>query len=154
MADTTHDRDLKNALAAIEKQFGKGAIMQMGEHAVSDVQGISTGALSLDIALGGKGLPRGRLLLKYPLRLSLNPFIADIGTLLPEMVSGAVIVSVVMSLPTTGPMLLDALRSQDMFLAGSLLMFLALLTVIGVFISDLALATLDPRIRLQSGRPA
>src|SRR6266404_1733726 len=66
-----------------------------------------------------KGLPRGRLLVKYPLRLSLNPFIADIGTLLPEMVSGAVIVSVVLSLPTTGPMLLDALRSQDMFLAGS-----------------------------------
>src|SRR5213593_3589630 len=61
MAETTHDRDLKNALAAIEKQFGKGAIMQMGERAVADVQGIPTGALSLDIALGGKGLPRGRI---------------------------------------------------------------------------------------------
>src|SRR5262249_15848904 len=78
------------------------------------------------------GLARGRVVGKDPVRLSLNPFIADIGTLLPEMVSGAVIVSVVMSLPTTGPMLLDALRSQDMFLAGSFLMFLALLTVIGV----------------------
>jgi peptide/nickel transport system permease protein len=98
-----------------------------------------------------KGLPRGRLLVKYPLRLSLNPFIADIGTLLPEMVSGAVIVSVVMSLPTTGPMLLDALRSQDMFLAGSFLMFLALLTVIGVFVSDVLLGLLDPRIRLGAG---
>ncbi len=95
-----------------------------------------------------KGLPPGRLLLKYPLRMSLNPFIADIGTLLPELVSGAVVVSVVMSLPTTGPMLLDALRSQDMYLAGSFLMFLALLTVVGVLLSDLALAVLDPRIRL------
>ena len=98
-----------------------------------------------------KGLSRGRLLVKYPLRLSLNPFIADIGTLLPEMVSGAVIVSVVLSLPTTGPMLLDALRSQDMVLAGSFLMFMAFLTVIGVFLSDLALAALDPRIRLGAG---
>ena len=98
-----------------------------------------------------KGLPPGRLLLKYPLRMSLNPFIADIGALLPDLVSGAVIVSVVLSLPTTGPMLLDALRSQDMYLAGSFLMFLAVLTVIGIFISDLALAVLDPRIRLGGG---
>lgn len=95
-----------------------------------------------------KGLPPGRLLVKYPLRMSLNPFISDIGSLLPEVVSGAVVVSVVMSLPTTGPMLLDALRSQDMYLAGSFLMFLALLTVVGVFISDILLALLDPRIRL------
>src|SRR3546814_16717933 len=80
--------------------------------------------------------------------MSLNPFISDIGSLLPEVVSGAVIVSVVMSLPTTGPMLLDALQSQDMYLAGSFLMFLALLTVVGVFLSDIALALLDPRIRL------
>ncbi|MEX0697225.1 MAG: ABC transporter permease [Dongiaceae bacterium] len=98
-----------------------------------------------------KGLPPGRLLLKYPLRMSLNPFIADIGALLPDLVSGAVIVSVVLSLPTTGPMLLDALRSQDMYLAGSFLMFLAVLTVIGMFLSDLALAVLDPRIRLGGG---
>jgi peptide/nickel transport system permease protein len=98
-----------------------------------------------------KGLPPGKLLRKYPLRMSLNPFIADIGSLLPEVVSGAVVVSVVMSLPTTGPMLLDALRSQDMYLAGSFLMFLALLTVLGVFVSDLLLAVLDPRIRLGAG---
>lgn len=98
-----------------------------------------------------KGLPPGRLLVKYPLRMSLNPFIADIGSLLPEVVSGAVIVSVVLSLPTTGPMLLDALQSQDMYLAGSFLMFLALLTVIGVFLSDILLAVLDPRIRLGGG---
>jgi peptide/nickel transport system permease protein len=95
-----------------------------------------------------KGLSPAKLLWKYPLRMALNPFIADIGGLLPEVVSGAVIVSVVLSLPTTGPMLLDALRSQDMYLAGSFLMFLALLTVVGMFLSDLALAVLDPRIRL------
>ncbi len=99
-----------------------------------------------------KGLPPFKLLMKYPLRMSLNPFISDIGDLLPQVISGAVIVSVVLNLPTTGKMLYDALLSQDMFLAGSFLMFLALLTVIGVLISDLALALLDPRIRLQ-GRP-
>ena len=98
-----------------------------------------------------KGLPPGLLLVKYPLRISLNPFIADIGSLLPELISGSVIVSVVMSLPLTGPMLLDALRSQDMYLAGSFLMFMAFLTVLGVFISDIMLALLDPRIRLGAG---
>jgi peptide/nickel transport system permease protein len=98
-----------------------------------------------------KGLPPGRLLVKYPLRISLNPFIADIGSLLPELISGSVIVSVVMALPLTGPMLLDALRSQDMYLAGSFLMFMAFLTVVGVFISDILLALLDPRIRLGAG---
>ena len=98
-----------------------------------------------------KGLPRLRLLLKYPLRMSLNPFIADIGSLLPHVISGSAIVSVVMSLPTTGPMLIEALKSQDMYLAGSFLMFVAFLTVVGVFLSDLALAALDPRIRLGGG---
>ena len=99
-----------------------------------------------------KGLHPLRILFKYPLRLALNPFISDIGSLLPQVVSSAAVVSVVMSLPTTGPMLLEALRAQDMFLAGSFLMFMAFLTVIGVFLSDLALAALDPRIRLQTGR--
>ncbi|MBL8707938.1 MAG: ABC transporter permease [Rhodospirillaceae bacterium] len=98
-----------------------------------------------------KGLPPLKLLVRYPLRISLNPFIADIGSLLPELISGSVIVSVVMSLPITGPMLLSALRSQDMYLAGSFLMFMAFLTVIGVFISDILLALLDPRIRLGAG---
>jgi len=98
-----------------------------------------------------KGLSPFKLLMKYPLRMSLNPFIADIGNLLPQVVSGAAIVSVVLSLPTTGPMLLTALQSQDMYLAGSFLMFLAALTVVGMFLSDLALAALDPRIRLEGG---
>jgi peptide/nickel transport system permease protein len=98
-----------------------------------------------------KGLSPFRTLMKYPLRMALNPFISDIGSLLPHIISGAAVVSVVLNLPTTGPMLLDALRSQDMYLAGSFLMFLATLTVIGMFVSDLALAALDPRIRLSGG---
>jgi peptide/nickel transport system permease protein len=98
-----------------------------------------------------KGLSSTRLLLKYPLRMALNPFIADIGNILPHVISGAAIVSVVLSLPTTGPMLLTALGSQDQFLAGSFLMQLAFLTVIGMFLSDVALAALDPRIRLGAG---
>lgn len=98
-----------------------------------------------------KGLPPGRLLRKYSLRMALNPFIADLGSLLPQIVSGSVIVSAVMSLETTGPMLLKALQSQDMYLAGSFLMFLAALTVVGMFLSDVLLALLDPRIRLGEG---
>lgn len=98
-----------------------------------------------------KGMPRRRALLKYPLRMALNPFIADIGNILPHLISGATIVSVVLNLPTTGPLLLSALQSQDMYLAGSFVLWLALLTVIGTLVSDLALAVLDPRIRLSGG---
>lgn len=95
-----------------------------------------------------KGLSPLRLLIKYPLRVSLNPFVSDIGNMLPQVISGAAIVSVVLSLPTTGPMLVHALQAQDQYLAGSFLMFLSLLTVVGMFLSDVALAALDPRIRL------
>jgi peptide/nickel transport system permease protein len=95
-----------------------------------------------------KGLPPTRALLKYPFRMSLNPFIADIGNLLPHLVSGSVLVSLVLSLPTVGPILLSALKSQDQFLAGFILMFVAVLTVVGMLISDLLLAMLDPRIRV------
>jgi peptide/nickel transport system permease protein len=98
-----------------------------------------------------KGNPPFRLLVKYPLRMALNPFIADIGNLLPSVISGSAIVAVVLSLQTSGPMLLEALRSQDQYLAGSFLMFLSFLTVVGMFISDLLLAALDPRIRLTGG---
>jgi peptide/nickel transport system permease protein len=95
-----------------------------------------------------KGLPAQRALIKYPFRMSLNPFIADIGNLLPNLVSGSVLVSLVLSLPTVGPILLGALKSQDQFLAGFILMFVALLTVVGMLVSDLMLAWLDPRIRM------
>jgi peptide/nickel transport system permease protein len=96
-----------------------------------------------------KGLHPLRALIKYPLRMSLNFFISDIGSILPAIISGAEITAIVLSLETTGPMLIKALQSQDMYLAGSFLMFLAFLTVIGVLISDIALALLDPRIRLE-----
>jgi peptide/nickel transport system permease protein len=99
-----------------------------------------------------KGLSPFRALCKYPLRMALNPFIADIGSLLPSIISGEVIVSTILSLPTTGPMLLEALQTQDMYLAGSFLMLLAVLTVLGMLISDLALAALDPRIRFGAGQ--
>ena len=98
-----------------------------------------------------KGLHPFKTLTKYPLRMSLNFFIADIGSILPQIISGAEIVAIVLSLQTTGPLLIEALQSQDMYLAGSFLMFLAILTVIGVLLSDIALAVLDPRIRLAGG---
>jgi peptide/nickel transport system permease protein len=100
-----------------------------------------------------KGLSERRLLTKYPLRMALNPFIADIGNLIPSLVSGSVIVSVVLNLPTVGPVLLSALQSQDQFLAGFILLFVAILTLLGMLVSDLLLAVLDPRIRL-GGRAA
>jgi peptide/nickel transport system permease protein len=94
-----------------------------------------------------KGLSEFRLLVKYPLRHAINPFVADIGHLLPEVISGSVIVSVVLSLPTTGPMLLGALKTQDVNLAATFLLLVAVLTVVGMLVSDLLLAVLDPRIR-------
>lgn len=98
-----------------------------------------------------KGLHPLKVLLKYPLRMALNFFISDIGSILPAVISGAEVTAIVLSLETTGPMLIKALQSQDMYLAGSFLMFLAFLTVIGVLVSDIALALLDPRIRLGQG---
>ncbi len=94
-----------------------------------------------------KGLAPAKLLAKYPLRMAFNPFVADIGNLLPSMISGSVLVSVVLGLQTIGPSLLTALKSQDQFLAGFILMFVALLTLIGTMVSDLLLVLLDPRIR-------
>ncbi|MCW2307859.1 ABC transporter permease [Rhodobium gokarnense] len=94
-----------------------------------------------------KGLSENRLLVKYPLRMAINPFIADIGNLIPSLVSGSVIVSVVLNLPTVGPVLLDALRSQDQFLSGFILLFVAVLTLVGMLVSDILLGILDPRIR-------
>jgi peptide/nickel transport system permease protein len=99
-----------------------------------------------------KGLHPFKVLTKYPLRMSLNFFISDIGSILPQIISGAEITAVVLSLETTGPMLIKALQTQDMYLAGSFLMFLAVLTVVGVLISDIALALFDPRIRLYGGK--
>lgn len=101
------------------------------------------------ITARSKGLPRWKVLLKYPVRLALNPFVSTIGWTLPALVSGSIIISVVMSLPTTGPMLLRSLQSQDMYLAGSLILILSILTIVGTLLSDILLAWLDPRIRFQ-----
>ncbi|MGF1662207.1 MAG: ABC transporter permease [Kineosporiaceae bacterium] len=98
-----------------------------------------------------KGVPEARLVTKYPLRTAAIPFVSTVGWELPALISGEIIISVVLSLATTGPLLLEALRSQDMYLAGSFLLILSVLTVIGTLISDLLLAWLDPRIRLQHG---
>jgi len=97
-----------------------------------------------------KGVPENRLLFKYPVRVAINPFISTIGWTLPGLVSGATIVSVVLNLPLTGPLLLNALLNQDMYLAGSFIMLISSLTVIGTLISDILLAWVDPRIRLTS----
>jgi peptide/nickel transport system permease protein len=96
-----------------------------------------------------KGMSEFQLLMRYPVRVALNPFISTIGWILPTLVSGEIIVAVVMNLPTTGPMLLRALLVQDMYLAGSLILIVSLLTVLGTLISDLLLAWIDPRIRYQ-----
>lgn len=94
-----------------------------------------------------KGVSPVKRVVKYPLRAALNPFVADIGNLLPSLVSGSVLVSVVLSLPTLGPDLLAALRSQDHYLAGFILLFVSALTLMGMLVSDILLALLDPRIR-------
>lgn len=99
------------------------------------------------ITARAKGLSERRLLWKYPVRMAINPFISTIGNVLPTIVSGATIVAVVLNLPITGPILLNALVSQDMYLAGTFIMFLAFLTILGTLISDILLAWLDPRIR-------
>jgi peptide/nickel transport system permease protein len=96
-----------------------------------------------------KGLSEQRLLIKYPLRHALNPFVSTIGWTLPSLVSGEAIVSMVLNLPTAGPVLLAALQDQDMYVAAGFILLLSTLTVIGTFISDVLLAWVDPRIRLQ-----
>ncbi|MCB9461197.1 MAG: ABC transporter permease [Anaerolineaceae bacterium] len=96
-----------------------------------------------------KGLPEYWLLIKYPLRHALNPFVSSLNDIFVNLVSGATIVSIVLSLQTTGPLLFDALRNEDMYLAGSAIMMLSVLTVIGTLFSDVLLAWLDPRIRFR-----
>lgn len=94
-----------------------------------------------------KGLTERRLLMKYPVRVALNPFVSTSGQILPGLVSGETIIGVVLSLPTMGPLLLSALESQDMYLAGGIILMISTLTVIGTLLSDILLAVLDPRIR-------
>lgn len=103
------------------------------------------------VAAQARGIKGSRLLLRYPVRMAIIPFIADIGNLLPSLVSGSVIVSIVLSLPTVGPILVQALKSQDLFLSGFILLFAAVLTLVGTLVSDLLLGFVDPRVRLGQG---
>ncbi len=96
-----------------------------------------------------KGLSEWKLVMKYPVRLALNPLVSTIGWYLPQLFSGSLIVATVMSLPNIGPLLLRALVSQDMYLAGSILLIYCLLTILGTLVSDILLAILDPRIRME-----
>jgi peptide/nickel transport system permease protein len=100
-------------------------------------------------AARAKGLSETRLLWKYPVRYALNPFVSTVGWVLPGLVAGEVIVSIVLNLPTSGPVLFNALKDQDMYVAAGFILVLSTLTVIGTFISDVLLALLDPRIRLE-----
>ena len=102
------------------------------------------------ITARAKGVREGSLLFKYPVRVAINPIISTIGWLLPVIVSGEIITSLVIGLPTVGPMLFTALQFQDMFLASSLLLFLNFLTVIGTLVSDIVLVAIDPRIRFSA----
>jgi peptide/nickel transport system permease protein len=96
-----------------------------------------------------KGLSEAKVIGKYPVRVALNPFASTIGYLFPYIVSGSIIVSLVLSLPTVGPLLLKALIAQDMFLAGTIVLMLGVMTVLGTLISDILLVWIDPRIRLE-----
>ncbi len=96
-----------------------------------------------------KGLSEFRLLVKYPLMIALNPFISTIAWLLPNLISGSVVVAIVLNLPTAAPLLLQALMAQDMYLAGAFVLLICALTLIGSLISDILLALVDPRIRLE-----
>ena len=98
-----------------------------------------------------KGVRPLKLLIKYPVRLALNPFISNLGALFPQLVSGGAIVALVLSLPTVGPLLLRALQMEDMYLAGSMLLVLSTLGIVGTLVSDLLLLILDPRIRMEQG---
>ena len=99
------------------------------------------------IVARAKGLSKGRVLYKYPFRVAVNPVISTIGWMLPGLVSGELLVSLVLGIPTLAPLFLKSLISQDMYLAGSIVLILSILTVIGTLISDILLAWLDPRIR-------
>jgi peptide/nickel transport system permease protein len=103
------------------------------------------------ITARAKGVAYWKLVFKYPVRVALNPLISTIGWVLPSIVSGATITSVVLGLPTTGPLLLRALMNQDMYLAGSMVMMLSILTLIGTLLSDILLLIVDPRIRYEEG---
>ena len=100
-------------------------------------------------AARARGVAEGKILLKYPTWLTLNPVVSTIGWVLPGIISGGTIVAIILNLPTVAPILLEALKTQDMYLAGAIVMFLSALTILGMFISDVMLMFIDPRIRIE-----
>ena len=104
------------------------------------------------ITARAKGIAERTLLFKYPVRIAINPIVSTIGWILPGIISGETITAIVLSLPTTGPLLFQALLNQDMYLAGSTIMFLTFLTVVGTFISDILLVWIDPRIKYERSK--
>ncbi len=103
------------------------------------------------LAARARGLPETKMIIQYPVRVAMNPFISTIGTSFAHLFSGSTVTAIVLSLPMCGPMLIEALRTQDMYLAGSFLFIMSILTVIGTLISDILLAIVDPRIRYGEG---
>tara|TARA_Y100001960_G_C14669053_1_gene824941 strand:+ start:305 stop:661 length:357 start_codon:yes stop_codon:yes gene_type:complete len=103
------------------------------------------------ITARAKGMKEWNMIMKYPVRVALNPLISTLGYLLPFLISGAIIVSVVLNLPTEGPLLLRALLAEDMFISATIVMVLGVMTVIGTLLSDILLGLLDPRIRMTQG---
>ena len=95
-----------------------------------------------------KGLPTWKVIIKYPLRIAMNPMISGIGGMLPGLISGSTIIAIVLSLPTLGPLLLEAIMMEDVFLAGFVILMLGILTIVGVLISDIMLVVVDPRIKM------
>ena len=131
------------------------AIFVLGVAGVAGLTRVMRGMLLDELAqqyvvtARAKGVSETRLVFKYPVRLALNPVVSTMGWQLAAIISGAPIVELVLNLPTTGPLLLRALLGQDMYLAGSFLLLLSVLTVVGTFVSDILLAALDPRIRME-----
>ena len=143
------DKDLKLALGQIEKAFGKGAIMQLGEDAVSDVQGIPTGALSLDLALGGKGLPRGRVIVRHALR---NALIAPFTVIMLHvnwLIAGVIVVEFFFAYKGFGSLILEASLGRDLHLLEACTMAAVVIAVGTQTISDVAYTWLNPRIRFK-----
>lgn len=103
------------------------------------------------LAARARGLPETKMIIQYPVRVAMNPFISTIGSSFANLFSGSTVTAIVLSLPMCGPMLIEALRTQDMYLAGSFLFIMSILTVVGTLISDILLAIVDPRIRYEEG---
>ncbi|MBV7337395.1 ABC transporter permease [Chloroflexi bacterium TSY] len=130
--------------------WSTGRVIDLLQHMIIPIIVLGTaGTASLIRITRAKGMNEWQLILKYPVRLAFNPIISITAYILPFLVSGSVIVSVVLSLPTVGPVLLRSLLSQDMFLAGSIILLIGVMTVIGTLLSDILLGIVDPRVRLQ-----